>query len=184
MRIKCVTSALFVAFKQSARGAQPSQSDRDEPADRGLGRQAAGCCEGVEAVARKLVRRDIIPEVAGLCDLGQQVSDQVDELLLRPGDGLPSMQECREFGAVVLAVVGDERVGLEHRFEPLASVAGLVPEFGEMCGIIALVVVPLFVILMFTRGPGGHGPGRHTPDGHTPPAGQQGGHTPPSSQQP
>jgi hypothetical protein len=55
---------------ESARGAQPGQSDRDEPPDRGLGRQAAGCCEGVEAVARKLVRRDIIPKLAGLCDLG------------------------------------------------------------------------------------------------------------------
>ncbi len=113
-------------------GAQPSQSDRDEPADRSLGRQAAGCCEGVEAVARKFVRRDIIPEPAGLGDLGQQVSDQVDELLLRSGDVLTSMQECREFGAVVLAVVADERVRLEHRFEPLASVARLVAEFGEM----------------------------------------------------
>ncbi len=117
---------------ESTRGAQPSQSDRDEPVDRSLGWQPAGCCEGVEAVARKLVGRDIIPEVAGLCDLGQQVSDQVDELLLRPVDVLTSMQECREFGAVVLAVVGDERVGLEHRFEPLASVAGKVAEFGEM----------------------------------------------------
>ena len=36
---------------ESARRAQPSQNDRDEPADRDLGRQAAGCCEGVEAVA-------------------------------------------------------------------------------------------------------------------------------------
>jgi len=42
------------------------------------------------------------------------------------------MRECREFGAVVIAAVGDERVGLEHSFEPLASVASLVPDFGEM----------------------------------------------------
>ena len=28
--------------------------------------------------------------------------------------------------------MGDERVGLEHSFEPLASVARLVPDFGEM----------------------------------------------------
>jgi hypothetical protein len=81
------------------------------------------------AVARKLVRRDIIPDVVGLCGLGQQVSDEVAELLLRSGDVLTSMQECREFGAVVL--VGNERVGLEHRFEPLASVAILVPDFVE-----------------------------------------------------
>ncbi len=53
------------------RGAQPSQSDRNESADRGFGRQTASCCEGVEAVARKLLRRDITPNVAGLCGLGQ-----------------------------------------------------------------------------------------------------------------
>ena len=79
----------------------------------------------MEAVARELVRRDIVPDVAGLRALGQQVSDQVAELLLRPGDVLASMQERREFGVVVLVgLVGDERVGLEHGFEPLAGVAG------------------------------------------------------------
>jgi hypothetical protein len=67
------------------RGAQPSQSDRDESADRGFGRQPAGCCEGVEEVARKLVRRYITPDVAGLCALGQQVSDDVREVLLPLG---------------------------------------------------------------------------------------------------
>ncbi len=38
----------------------------------GLGRQAPGSCEGVEAVARELVWRDIIPDIAGLCALGQR----------------------------------------------------------------------------------------------------------------
>jgi hypothetical protein len=46
----------------------------------------------------------------------------------------------------------------------------------KVFGIIALVVVLLFVILMFIRGPGdGHGPGLHTPSdettGQTPPQG-------------
>jgi uncharacterized membrane protein len=35
------------------------------------------------------------------------------------------------------------------------------PRWVKMFGIIVLVVVLLFVFLMFTRGPGGHGPGRH-----------------------
>ena len=78
----------------------------------------------MKAVSRELVRRDILPEVARLCDLGQQVSNQVDQLLLRPVDVLTSMQECRELCAVVLTVV--ERVGLEHRLEPIVSVAGVV----------------------------------------------------------
>ncbi len=111
---------------------QPGQSDLDEPADCGLRRQAAGCCEGVEAIARELLRRNIIPNVAGPCGLGKQVSDHIDELLLRPGDVLTSMQERREFGAIVLAVVGDEGIGLQHSFEPLGSAARLVSEFGEI----------------------------------------------------
>jgi hypothetical protein len=42
------------------------------------------------------------------------------------------------------------------------------PRWVKVFGIIALVVVLLFVILMFTRGPGGHhGPGRHTTSGDT-----------------
>jgi len=84
----------------------------------------------VDAVASKLVRRDILPEAAGSCDLGQQVPDQIDELLLCPADVLASMQHCRELRAVVFTVV--KRIGLEYHFEPLASVAGLVAKFGEV----------------------------------------------------
>lgn len=39
------------------------------------------------------------------------------------------------------------------------------PRWVKVFGIIALVVVLLFLFLMFTRGPGGHGPGRHTSSG-------------------
>jgi hypothetical protein len=88
-------------------GVQSSHNDTNESADRVLGWQAASCCEGVEAVARKLVRRDIIPDVAALCGLGQQVSEQVLELLLRSGDVRTLMHECRKFSAVLL--VGNER---------------------------------------------------------------------------
>lgn len=49
------------------------------------------------------------------------------------------------------------------------------PRWAKVFGIIAVVVVLVFVILMFTRGPGGHGPSRHTQFGglgdHTPPEG-------------
>jgi len=103
---------------------QPSHSDRDEPAHRSLGRHAAGRCEGVEAIARELVRRNIIAEGAGFRGLGQQVSDHVAQLLLRSGDLLVSMEEGHEFGVVApVGLVGDERDGLEHSFESLASVA-------------------------------------------------------------
>jgi hypothetical protein len=36
------------------------------------------------------------------------------------------------------------------------------PRWVIVSGIIALVVVVLFVIVMLTGGPGGHGPSRHT----------------------
>lgn len=41
------------------------------------------------------------------------------------------------------------------------------PRWAKVFGIIAIVVVLLFVILMLTRGPRGHGPGRHAPSGYT-----------------
>jgi hypothetical protein len=79
----------------------------------------------VEAVARELIRGDIVPDIAGLYGLGQHASDQVGELPLRSGDVLTSMQECRQFAVVML--VANERVGPEHSCEPLARVASLVP---------------------------------------------------------
>ena len=43
------------------------------------------------------------------------------------------MQVRREFGTgVPIGLVGDEGVGLQHSFESLASVASLVPDFGEI----------------------------------------------------
>ena len=89
----------------------------------------------MEAVDRELVGRDIIPDFAGLCGLDQQNFDQSVDLLLRSSDVHTLMQECSEFGAGVLmgkALVGKERVSLEHSFEPLASVASPVPDFGEI----------------------------------------------------
>ena len=35
------------------------------------------------------------------------------------------------------------------------------PRWVKVFGIIALIVVLALVVLMFTRGPGGHGPARH-----------------------
>src|SRR5262249_31414354 len=92
--------------------------------------QVAGCIQGVEAVARELRRRDIVPDVAALRTLGQQVPDELVEVLLRSGDVLTSMQECRKLGVVVL--VENERECLEHGFEPVTRVASLMSELGEM----------------------------------------------------
>jgi hypothetical protein len=40
------------------------------------------------------------------------------------------------------------------------------PRWVKVFGIITVVVVVLFLILMFTRGPGGRGPGGHNPFRH------------------
>ncbi|MGH3985549.1 MAG: hypothetical protein ACRDST_23415 [Pseudonocardiaceae bacterium] len=68
------------------------------------------------------------------------------------------------------------------------------PRWVKVSGIIAIVLVLLFVIMMFAGIGGSHGPGRHTPSGgpggdtplssvvtedHTPSGGDLGGHTPP-----
>ena len=54
------------------------------------------------------------------------------------------MQEFREFAVVVPAgFVRDEGVSLQHTFEPLASVASMVPNFGETFEVAAdLTFVP------------------------------------------
>lgn len=49
------------------------------------------------------------------------------------------------------------------------------PRWAKVFLIIALVVVPLFVGLLLTRGPGGHAPARHMPSGAT------GGHASPGT---
>lgn len=46
--------------------------------------------------------------------------------------------------------------------DPLPDDDAGTPRWVKVFGVIALVVVLLFVILLLTRGPGGgHGPGRH-----------------------
>ena len=109
-------------------GAQPCQSDRDEPANRSFGRKAAGCSEGVEAVADEFFRGHVVPDAARCCGLGQQIPDEVTDLSLRTGDVLAAVQERRELGiAVPVGLMGDQRVAFQHRFEALADVARPIP---------------------------------------------------------
>jgi hypothetical protein len=60
----------------------------------------------VDAIARELVRRYIVPDIAILCSLGQQVSDYFVDLELRSSDPLVLMEERREFGVVPMDVSG------------------------------------------------------------------------------
>src|SRR5260370_18310235 len=116
---------------KSARGAQPGQGDEDEPSDRSLRRQVAGGGEGVQAVASELVWRDIAPDVTGFYGPGQQVPDEVAEVLLRAGKVLTPVHERREFGALRV-FMHDDRVSLKHGCQPPASALGLVADVGEL----------------------------------------------------
>ena len=72
--------ARFLNWKHSVgTGLQASQGNRDESADSGLGRQAGGSCERVQAVARELISRDIASDDAVLGPLDHEVADHLAE---------------------------------------------------------------------------------------------------------
>ena len=118
--------------RYSVRGVQCRERDSNKPAYRSLRRQACGGRKGVEAVARELLRRDIVADVAGVRSLRQQFADKVQELLLRAGNMLALMEERHQLGPVMAAVVSDECVGVEHRFEPLPGVAASGPDLRQL----------------------------------------------------
>ena len=95
---------------------------------------------GLNAVAGKS-REEFSPEPITYEDMREgcyEPSARVADM--DQGNVLASMQERREFGAVVLMV--DEGVRLEHGVESLARVAGLMSEPGEVlkvAGDLALV---------------------------------------------
>lgn len=60
----------------------------------------------MKAVGCQPVRRDIISELAGTCDLDQQISYQVAEHMLRPGSLLTAMQERHQLGSMPTTVIG------------------------------------------------------------------------------
>jgi hypothetical protein len=57
-------------------GAQPIQRDRHEATDRGFGVMPPGPAESVDAVARQLVRRHVVPHPARLHIRREQFPDQ------------------------------------------------------------------------------------------------------------
>ncbi|MBA3388730.1 MAG: hypothetical protein H0U02_05100 [Rubrobacter sp.] len=65
--------------------------------------------------------------------------------------------------------------GDDTSVKPDRGLATGTPRWVKVFGIIAIVLVLLFVVIQFTGVGGGHGPGRHTPSG------KAGGQTPPSS---
>jgi len=89
----------------------------------------------MEAIVSELARRDIVADVVGPYALDQQIPDEAAELLLRVCEVFTSMQECGEFGTMVLTA--NERIGLEHGFELLTNVSCSVPDFREIFEVMA-----------------------------------------------
>jgi len=101
----------------------------------------ASCRDSMEAVAGQLLWGDVIADLAAGCALGQQVPDELVELLLGAGDVGPSMQQRGQVAAVMF--VDDQCIGLQHRLEPRASVTSPVPDLGELCEVAGdLALVP------------------------------------------
>jgi hypothetical protein len=61
--------------------------------DSGLGGEPARRSEGVQAEADEFVRRDIIPDLAGLGGIGQHATEELVEMPLRSGEVLVLMNE-------------------------------------------------------------------------------------------
>jgi len=64
----------------------------------------------MQAVAGQLFGRHIIADLAAGCALGQQVSDEVSELLVGSGDMRAAMQQRGQVATVML--VDNQHVGL------------------------------------------------------------------------
>ena len=95
----------------------------------------------MQAVTGQLFRRHIIANLAAGRALGQQVPDEVPELLVSSGDMRTAMQQRRHVAAVML--VDNQRVGLQDRLEPLASVTGVVSDLRELFEVLGdLALVP------------------------------------------
>ena len=62
----------------------------------------------------------------GLHGLDEQVANNPREPLFWSGNVLVSMDQRGELSAVLMTLVRDQRVGLEHGFKTLACVSGFV----------------------------------------------------------
>ena len=106
------------------RGPQTAQGQRDEAPNGGLRFEASGRAEGVQAIGREFLRRDVRSDRPILRGIGDQSLNEVAKLVFRFGDLFVVMDQRRDFAVVVLRrVVGDERISLQDGTEPATCVA-------------------------------------------------------------
>ena len=111
---------------------------------RGLGRQVAGRGESVQAVAREFAGSDVVPYVAGLYTVGQQVLDHAVKSLLCLVDLAVTVQERRHIAVMVLpGHAGDEGERPQHRLQTRSGTVGPVPDCGQVVEVVGdLLLVP------------------------------------------
>lgn len=99
--------------------AKPVNRHRDETVDSSLRAFVASPGERVDAVARELAGRHVVPDDAGVRGLRQEVPDHVVHPAFRQADPVSSMEELPD-GAILMptCMMGELGVGVEHGLEP------------------------------------------------------------------
>src|SRR2546426_8487631 len=115
-----VTEQLFVVTAALS-SPQTSQRYGNQSIRGSFGGQAARCREREQAVARQLVRGYISPDVAGGLGFGNQITDEIVEMLLRSGDMFIPMQERPNRCGVALVL--NEGICSEDCLESLEGTA-------------------------------------------------------------
>ncbi|MCX5257336.1 hypothetical protein OOK27_24975 [Streptomyces canus] len=87
----------------------------------------------MQAVAREFAWSDVVPDIAGLYTVGQQVLDHAVESLLCLVDLAVAVQERRHVAVMVLpGRAGDEGERPQHRFQACSGTFGEVPDCGQV----------------------------------------------------
>jgi hypothetical protein len=123
---------VLVLWTVRDRLAQSIHQHANKSLNRSFRGRGACCFEGVEAQTCQFFAGYIRSDTANLRRLRQQAAQDPDELLLWVGHVFVLMNECCEFSAVLVPLERDERVGVEHRFEPTPRFTRLISQLREM----------------------------------------------------
>jgi hypothetical protein len=133
----------FGSFKPDALNSRPLQSREGnchQAFDGGCGWQTSSRAKGVQAVARKLVGRNIGSHLAHPSRLAQQLAHKSVQLPLCSLHVLAAMQELYEFPSMMASFVRNQGVRVEHRLYPLVRVRS-VSDLSQMLQMMPDVIV-------------------------------------------
>jgi hypothetical protein len=111
-------------------GVQPGQGDSDQPVNGCIRSEVARGCQRVQAVVGQLVGGDVVTDPAGFDGLGDQVADEVVQVMLCMRDVRPAVELGGQIG--VVGVVGSLCVRVENGGQPVGRSFGVIAGVGEM----------------------------------------------------